>query len=253
MRPLPPTVSTLVQDYLERLRLQLNSLAPAEQADFLREIESHIYEAYWETQGSDDVAVTLSVLRKLGEPAEVVSARLPEALLRQGTRWHAPSYTFAGIFLALFGIPLGLGGAAVLLGIMGSLAAVLLSYYVVLALSALCGSLLLAFAFTRVYWPEMWDRLLEANVIQMNGPARQAVELLGPSLEGVLYGAAGVLLLAASYGLWRLGGRMLRGVSFLSHLLFDWMRRHGRRLREKIRRRFAEHRERRFAFRASRA
>src|ERR1035441_2891775 len=86
MNNYPEVVAKIVSDYLERVKSQLRLVPAHEQGEFLREIESHLYEAYQQTPGEDDVARILAVLRKFGEPAEVVSDRLPGAMVRSGTR-----------------------------------------------------------------------------------------------------------------------------------------------------------------------
>ena len=75
-------VAKIVEDYLDRLKAQLRSVPSREQDEFLREIRSHLYESYQQASGQvsgqssdDDVARILAVLRKLGEPAKVVSDR----------------------------------------------------------------------------------------------------------------------------------------------------------------------------------
>jgi hypothetical protein len=117
---------------LERVKSQLGLVPIREQNEFLREIESHLYEAYQQTPGDDDVARILAVLRNLGEPAEVVSDRLPGTMVRSGTKRNLPLYVVGGILIALFGIPLGFGGLGVLVGILGGLAGMLVAFYATL-------------------------------------------------------------------------------------------------------------------------
>src|SRR5215470_5060549 len=102
-------VATIVEDYLERVRGLLQSLPSGQQEEFLKELRSHIYEAYRESSQQEGVAKILGVLRKLGEPAEVVSDRLPDSLVRSGAKHKMPLYVLGGIFIAIFGIPLGFG------------------------------------------------------------------------------------------------------------------------------------------------
>jgi uncharacterized membrane protein len=108
----PEVVSKLADDYLQRVKLQLRQLPAPEQNEFLREIESHLYDAYQQMPGEDDVTRMLAVLRNFGEPIEVVQDRLPGAMLRSGTKRYLPLYIVGGILIALFGIPLGFGGMA---------------------------------------------------------------------------------------------------------------------------------------------
>jgi len=116
MNPYPEVVAKIAGDYMERVKSQLRLVSTQEQGDFLREIESHLYEAYQQMPGEDDVARILAVLRNFGEPAEVVSDRLPGALVRSGTKRNLPLYVAGGILIALFGLPLGSAGAGVLVG-----------------------------------------------------------------------------------------------------------------------------------------
>ena len=84
----PEVVAKIANDYLERVRLQLRTVPARERDEFLREIESHLYEAYQNTPGDDAVARILAVMRNFGEPAEVVADRLPGAMVRSGIVPH---------------------------------------------------------------------------------------------------------------------------------------------------------------------
>ena len=132
MNNYPEVVAKIANNYLERVKSQLRLVPIREQNEFLREIESHLYEAYQQTPGDDDVARILAVLRNLGEPAEVVSDRLPGTMVRSGTKRNLPLYVVGGILIALFGIPLGFGGLGVLVGILGGLAGMLVAFYATL-------------------------------------------------------------------------------------------------------------------------
>src|SRR5882724_7623745 len=48
----------------------------------------------------DDVAKILGVLRKIGEPAEVVADRFSETMMRSGARQKLPLHIIAGVFAA---------------------------------------------------------------------------------------------------------------------------------------------------------
>ena len=80
--------------------------------------------------GEDDVGRILAVLRNLGEPAEVVADRLPDAMVRSGATRNLPLYIMGGILIAMFGIPLGLwrrGSAGGFLPF--ALAGIVIAYY----------------------------------------------------------------------------------------------------------------------------
>lgn len=114
---------------MERVKTQLRLVPIREQNEFLAEIESHLYEAYRERPEEDDVARILAVLRNLGEPAEVVSDRLPRTMARSGTKRNLPLYVVGGILIAVFGIPLGFGGFGVVVGFLAALAGMLVAFY----------------------------------------------------------------------------------------------------------------------------
>src|SRR5215471_14755112 len=125
----PSSVDMVVNDYLDRLRQPLRSIPVVEREEFRQEIRSHIYEAYQQEPGVDEVARILAVLRRLGEPAEVVSDRLPESVLRAGRQKSSTLHIIGAVVIALFGVPLGVGGVAILLGILATLVGVVVVGY----------------------------------------------------------------------------------------------------------------------------
>lgn len=52
----PEPVAAIATDYLERVKAQLGPVPAREQEEFLREIQSHVYEAYEQTSDENDVA-----------------------------------------------------------------------------------------------------------------------------------------------------------------------------------------------------
>src|ERR1017187_5083193 len=101
MNNYPEVVARIADDYLERVKSRLRQVPDRERIEFLREIESHLYEAYQQTPGEDDVARILVVLRNLGEPAEVVSDRLPGTMVRSGTKRNVPLFVVGGILIEI--------------------------------------------------------------------------------------------------------------------------------------------------------
>src|ERR1022692_2148678 len=97
----PEVVVMIANDFLERVKVHLRPLPAHEQDEFLKELRSHLYEAYQQTQGDEDVARMLAVLRNLGEPGEVVADRLPDAMVRSGATGNLPRYIAGGILIAL--------------------------------------------------------------------------------------------------------------------------------------------------------
>src|SRR5580658_10084205 len=155
MNDYPDAVAKIANDYLERVKSQLRQVPAREQDEFLLEIQSHLYEAYSQTAGSDDVARILTVLRNLGEPAEVVADRLPKAMVRSGTKRNLPLYVLPGILIGIFGIPLGFGGVSVLVGLLLVLVGVLVAYYAATGIILLTGAIFTVFGFIRFALPDV--------------------------------------------------------------------------------------------------
>jgi uncharacterized membrane protein len=235
MNDYPEVVAKIANDYLERVKSQLRLVPAREQDEFLRELQSHLYEAYSQTAGADDVARILAVLRNLGEPAEVVADRLPKAMVRSGTRWNLPLYVLAGIAIALFGIPLGFGGVGVLVGLLIALLGVVFAYYVLAGGFLLAGAVFMSMGLIRVVLPELWDKLRMLGFIQINGPA-EFFNHLSPTGQAFFMFVFASAFLASGLGLLRLGKYLLRGLRFLLSLIFDGARRFAQTVRRKLRR-----------------
>jgi uncharacterized membrane protein len=234
MNDYPPVVATIANDYLERVKSQLRMLPIREQEEFLLEIRSHVYEAYQQAPGEDDVARILAVLRNLGEPADVVSDRLPGAMVRSGTKRNLPLYVLGGILIALFGIPLGFGGMGVLIGLLGALTGVVVAFYATAGSILLVGSVFMLLGLTRILLPSVFDILIERGFIQL-GPLAEFFDQLSVADQGLIIILFAGVFIAGGLGMLWLGRYLLRGLRFLFSLVFDWMRRFaqsvGRRLR----------------------
>jgi len=237
MNTYPEVVAKIIDDYVERLKSRLRLVPVPEQQEFLREIQSHIYEAYQaEDSAENDVTRILRVLRNLGEPAEVVTDRLPEAMVRSGAKRHLPLQILGGIFIALFGIPLGFGGVAVLMGVLATLVAIVVAYYAFAAVTLLGSVMFLSLGMTRLYQPELWDRFLASGIIQMDAHVADVLDVLSASDQGYLMILFAILLAATGLGLFWSGRYVMRGLRFLAGLVFDWFRQLAQRLgrREKL-------------------
>lgn len=235
MNDYPEAVATIANDYLERVKTQLSLVPAREQDEFLREIQAHIHEAYQQTTGPDDVARILAVLRNLGEPAEVVADRLPKAMVRSGAKRNLPLYIAAGILIAWFGIPLGFGGAAVVVGLLIALAGVVFAYYMVAGSFLLVGASFMSLALIRVILPELWDKLVNLGFIRFEGPV-EVVNHLSPTGQAFLLLVVASVFAASGLGLLRLGKSLLRGLRFLLSLIFDRTRAFAQRVRRRLRR-----------------
>ena len=233
MNNYPVVEAKIVSDYLERLKSQLRLVPIREQNEFLREIESHIYEAYQQTPGEDDVARILAVLRNLGEPAEVVSDRLSGTMVRSGTKRNLPLYVVGGILIAMFGLPLGFGGLVVLVGLLAATAGVLIAFYAAAGSITLVGSLVTLLGLVRFLAPHLFDRLVELGFVQLGGPVGEFLDQFSPTDQGLLMMLVGCVILAGGLGMLWVGKHLLRGLRFLFSLLFDRTRRLAQTVRRK--------------------
>jgi uncharacterized membrane protein len=220
-------VQQILDDYLDRLRLGLAALPPAEREEFVREIASHIYEAYQLEPVGSEVARILAVLRKLGEPSEVVAGRLSEAVVRSGRARRAPLYVLGGILLAMFGAPLGVGGMAFLGGVLATLACAVAAYYLFTGAILFSGALLGALAMIRLVLPDIWVKLHAAGVIQVGDWFDQ----LRQTDQVIMLGGCAALLVISGIWLLRGGRHMVRGIRFLMRLATDWLLGAAARLR----------------------
>lgn len=233
MEAYPEVVAAIVADYMARVRRQLHEVSAAEREEFLREIESHVFESYQRAPDGEDVARILTVLRNIGEPSEIVSERMPEAMVRMGARRSLPLYIVAGVLIALFGIPLGFGGVAVLAGVLLLLAAAVAAYYAASGAILITATVFLLAGFVRSYQPELWDKLVLLGVIQMNAEQAEILEHFSAAAQGFVLTAAGCALGAFGIGMLWAGRYVLRGLRFLYQLLFDWVRRSAQAVRRR--------------------
>src|ERR1700693_1590411 len=234
MNNYPEVVSTLAGDYLRRVRLQLGQLPAPEQDEFLREIQSHLYDAYQQMPGEDEVARILAVLRNFGEPAEVVQDRLPGAMVRSGTNGNLPLHIVGGILIALFGIPLGFGGVAVLVGILITLAAIVAVYYAIAGVVLLTGAMVMLPGLARTYAPGFWDKMVALGFIRLDGPAGDFLDQLSPPEQGLLMIVLAAVVVAGGLGMLWVGRYLVRGLRFLFRLASDRLRQFAERVRRNV-------------------
>lgn len=236
MSTYPEVVAKIVDDYMERLSRQLRMVPRHEQQEFLGEIRSHLYEAYHQAPGEDDVARILTVLRNLGEPGEVVSERFPGVMIRAGAKRNLPLYILGGILIALFGLPLGFAGAGALVGALVALVGVIAGYYAVAASMLLVGTILMLLGVIRVNAPEVWDKLVTSGFIHMHPEFAEVFDLLSPGGQGFLLIVLAVAFAATGLAMLWLGKHLVRGTRFLLNLIWDWLRQAAQSVRRKVRR-----------------
>lgn len=207
--------ATIVNDYLDRLREQVRSLPEPERADLLLEMESHIHEAFRNEPGDDDVERILKVLRRLGEPSDVVSTRVPEALLKVGKKRNMPLLVAGGVLVALFALPLGLGGLSVVLALAVSLLALVLAYFVTagsFVLGGLCGSILSIILMVN---PAINDEIASLLGIPPDEFIHVGVRI-HPQLQGLVGLAVSVVLMGIGILMLWAGRKIPHGLRFLA-------------------------------------
>ena len=200
-------VRKIIDNYLGRLRRHLQGLPEGDSEELVREIYSHIYDSYNEDATEDDVERILNVLDRLGEPSEVVSARLSGTMKSMGRKRNLPFLILAGFFIGIFGLPLGVGGLALLIGLGITLAALIFSYYVAAGAFVLAGWLTIILTTVRLFYPEF----LTAYIQLLD-------QFLEPALAVPLnYGVGAFTLLLGAGMIWQ-GRHILRGARYLYSL-----------------------------------
>lgn len=211
----PTTVATIVDDYLDRLRQHLAGVAEPDREEVVREIASHIYEAYGADSEPDEIARVLAVLRRLGEPSAVVAGSASRHIARIGRKKGLPFYILGGLLFTLFGLPLGLGGVAVLIGLAAAVLSLVLAYFVTAGSFILTGVLGGFLSIVRIVNPAYIGRIEQTYHIQLMsldfGPF---AALHNTPAEGVITLVLSLLLFMAGVGMIMLGKRLLRGLGF---------------------------------------
>ncbi len=204
------TVDKIVENYLNRFKERLKSFPEQDRDELVKEIQSHIYESFTNDPTENEVERIFNVLDKLGEPAEVISSRMPEAMVSMGKEKKRPLYILAGVLIALFGLPLGLGGVAVLFGFVITLLALIFSYYVVAFSLTLAGWIGAIISVIKIINPYFLDSYIDWTPI-VSDPTLNSVITLSVSL---ITAVMGILLF------W-FGRYIMRGIKFLISLPFE--------------------------------
>jgi uncharacterized membrane protein len=217
----PEVVDKIVEDYLRRLRLQLHKVPEGDVDEMVKEIRSHIHESYSAESHGDEVDRILAVLRRLGEPADVVAERLPDAIVSAGRARRLPLYILAGILIGFFGLPLGFGGVAVLVGVLAAITAAMIAFFASAAGLVLIGLFGMGLGLLRLFRPEFWDQLVQRGVIHVGEPIAPFMEILSPAGQGVALILFFLAVSACGLGLFWLGKYMLQGLKFLFNLILE--------------------------------
>lgn len=203
-------VAQIVDNYLERLKKGLKGIPAKDQEELVKEINSHIYESFRADPTPDDVARILRVLDKLGEPAAVIAARMPEAMVTLGKKRKLPFLILAGLLIAFFGVPIGLGGLSAAVGVIIGVLALVLAFYIVafsLILTGWLGAVILAI---RAFKPDFLDPYMDIYPL-----------VADPTLNIVIYILGALIMAAVGFGMLWLGTRLMRGMKFVFRLLIQ--------------------------------
>ena len=203
-------VAQIVDNYLDRLKKGLKGIPAKDQEDLVKEIHSHIYESFRNDPTPDEVARILKVLDKLGEPAAVISARMPEAMVTLGKKRKLPFLILAGLLIAFFGVPLGLSGLSAAVGIIIGILAVVLAFYIVAFSLILTGWLGAVVLIIRLVVPGFLDPWMDIYPLVPD-----------PTFNLIIYILGALLISALGFGMLWLGSRMMRGIRFVFRLLFN--------------------------------
>ncbi len=207
------SVEKIVDNYLEKLKKSLRGIPAKDQEELTKEIHSHIYESFRLDPTENEIDRILKVLDKLGDPAEVISSRVSPAMVDMGKKRKLPFYILAGTLIALFGVPLGLGGVSVLIGLIMAVLALVASYYILAFTLVLTGWLCALTAIIRLFYPDFLE------------PYVQIYPLLpDPTLNLVIYILGSLLIAALGIGMFVLGKHMMRGIRFAFRTLFQKIR-----------------------------
>ena len=206
-------VAQIVDNYLARLKKGLRGFSAKDQEELVKEIHSHIYESFRNDPTENEVDRILKVLDKLGEPANVISARMPEAMVTMGKKKKLPFLILAGLLIAFFGVPLGMSGLGLAVGLIIGVLALVLSFYIVAFSLILTGWLSAVVMIVRIFSPGFLDPWIDIYPLVPD-----------PTLNTVIYIFGALLIAALGFGLLWLGSRLMRGVRFVFRLLFEKIR-----------------------------
>jgi len=201
-------VAQIVDNYLERLKKGLKGIPAKDQEELVKEINSHIYESFRADPTPDEVARILRVLDKLGEPAAVLAARMPEAMVTLGKKKKLPFLILAGLLIAFFGVPIGLSGLSAAVGVLLGVLALVLAFYIVAFSLILTGWLSAVIMVVRIFSPGFLDPWIDIYPLVPD-----------PTFNTVIYIVGALLIAALGFGLLWLGSRMMRGIRFVFRFL----------------------------------
>jgi uncharacterized membrane protein len=216
-------VQSIIDNYLGRMRNHLKGLPDADREELVLEIYAHSYESYAEASNEDEVQRILQVLDRLGEPSEVVASRLSGTIKRMGRKRNLPFYILTGFLISIFGIPLGIGGLGLLLGLGVTLAALIFTYFLTAGVLVIAGWVTAIVTLIRISHPEFLGTYVNTLSQFVDPPLGTIFDLI----------AAGICVLLGLGMVW-LGRHIPRGTRFLFGLVGETFRNLRRRARSAV-------------------
>jgi uncharacterized membrane protein len=215
----------VINDYLDRLKNRLSGFPADDREDLLREIAGHIDEAFAGETGGDEMERLLRVLRRLGEPADVISERMSPAMVKLGKKKGLPFYILSGVLIALFGLPLGAGVFGVLIGVLAAIIGLLVAYFATALSFLVSGAIGIIVSFIVLVDPGVIEQLNSVfggtenfHLIYWGYPN------LPPETEALICLIISVIL-AGLGALMFWGGRyLLRGISYMFRISWEKMK-----------------------------
>ncbi len=217
----PPTAEKIVADYLEKLSCQLKGMNEKDRQEILAEIRSHIFESFSSDSEGDEIDRALRTLKRLGEPAEVVSSRVGASVAQLGKKKKSLLYMLAGFLIVFFAAPLGMGGLALVAGLMAALAGLLIAYFATAVIFVVSGFLCALVGLITIISPDLFleiNRWAGEAVFQF-GPFQNHPQVAGviTLIIAMMLAALGLLMLWSSRHIWR-------GLRFVFSLVMDKIR-----------------------------
>ena len=168
----PPGAEKIVADYLEKLAAQLKGMNEKDCQEILAEIRSHIFESFNTDSEGDEIDRALRALKRLGEPAEVVSSRVGASVTQLGRQKKSLSYILGGLLIVFFAAPLGMGGLGLLVGLLAFLAGTLVVYFATAVVFVISGFVCALVGLVALVSPDIF--------LEINRWAGEAVFQFGP-------------------------------------------------------------------------
>jgi uncharacterized membrane protein len=218
---LPPAAEKIVADYLEKLRSHLKGMNEKDQQELLAEIRSHIYESFQGDGEGDEIDRALRVLKRLGEPAEVVSSRMGASVAQMGKKKKSLLYVLAGFLIVFFAAPLGMGGLGLVAGLLAALAGLLVAYFATAVVFVISGFICALIGLITIVSPDLFleiNRWAGETVFQF-GPFQNHPQVAGilTLIVALMLAALGLLMLWSGKHIWR-------GLRFVFRLAMDKVR-----------------------------